>query len=346
MSLIVKKRNKPVIVSPLLQLVLTCISVSIISFGLYKRIGEHIFTDKVPEIQYFTPDTLREFKTSPVAITTGLNIDKFQEFDMEQNNFIFSGTLWFSFDPGAISLKTLEKFDFAKGKILERTQPDMRYMHEKLLVRYRVKVQFTTPLDYKDFPLDNHRIFLKLTNTDLYPEEVIFDTAEKNFIVQASVKDSGWKFVGKDVESGFAITQLTAGKKEVLNSYPVAIFILKFLRDGIRYALSIFLPLLFLFYLMLFTFSLDPDRAIPVGSAIVTALLAYRFVIERISPQGVGYFMLSDQLFFLLLGLISLFFVLNAIDRYAHPFSYIEKVVILVIFHVFTVVANLVLFFT
>lgn len=337
--------KKFAIVSPLLQIAFIFISVSIIGYALFRRIEQHKFSDPIPSIEYFTPETLRIFKTSPITIETGLHIDKFQEFKMEQNNFIFSGTLWFKFDPGSISLDTLEKFDFAKGDILERGKPDMHFVEEKLLVRYKIKVEFNSPLDYKDFPLDNHRLFLKLTNTDLYPEEVIFDTAEKNFIIKANVQDSGWKLVGKDVESGYSITQLSSGTQTTINTYPVAIFTLKYLRDGIRYALSIFLPLLFLFYLILLTFSLEPERAITISPAIVTALLAYRFVIERISPQNVGYFMLSDQLFFLFLGLLSLFFILNAIDRYATPFKYGQKVIILVIFHTFTIVANLYLFF-
>lgn len=334
-----------VIINPVIQIIFIIVSISIIGYGLFKRIEQHKFTDPISSIEYFTPETLRIFKTSPIAIETGLHIDQFQEFKMEQNNFIFSGTLWFKFDPGSISLGTLENFDFAKGEILERDKPDMHFVEEKLLVRYKIKVKFNSPLDYKDFPLDNHRLFLKLTNTDLYPEEVIFDTAEKNFIIKANVENKGWELVGKDVENGYTITQLSSGTKSTINTYPVAIFILKYLRDGIRYALSIFLPLLFLFYLMLLTFSLEPERAITISPAIVTALLAYRFVIERISPQDVGYFMLSDQLFFLFLGLLSLFFILNAIDRYAKPFKYAQKIIILIIFHVFTIVANLYLFF-
>ena len=176
------------IVSPLLQLIFIIFSVSIIGLALYSRIEKHIFTDTPPQIKYFTPNTLREFKTSPLSIKTGLHINKFQKFDMEDNHFIFSGILWFKFDPGSVSLDTLEKFDFEKGEILNRSEPDMQYVGEKLLVRYKIKVKFSTPLNYKDFPLDNHRIFIKLANTNIFPEEMMFNTAEKNFCNKSTSK--------------------------------------------------------------------------------------------------------------------------------------------------------------
>ena len=88
------------------------------------------------------------------------------------------------------------------------------------------------------------------------------------------------------------------------------------------------------------------ERSVVVGPAIVTAILAYRFVIESISPKDVGYFMLSDQLFFLFLGLISLIFVVNIINRYAYPLTTNQRLIILVLFHITAIVATIILFFT
>ena len=62
----------------------------------------------------------------------------------------------------------------------------------------------------------------------------------------------------------------------------------------------------------MFLFSLDPKKyreaIMTISAATVPAILAYRFVIETISPK-VSYFMLSDHIFSLFLFLSFLVFV-------------------------------------
>ncbi|MBA3752528.1 hypothetical protein H0X06_07155, partial [Candidatus Dependentiae bacterium] len=84
---------------------------------------------------------------------------------------------------------------------------------------------------------------------------------------------------------------------------------------GIRRLVTILFPLMLIFYISIFTFSINPitnlRSIISLSSASITGLLAFRFVIENLSPK-VGYFMISDYLFFLLLGTTCIVFLVNS----------------------------------
>jgi hypothetical protein len=57
-------------------------------------------------------------------------------------------------------------------------------------------------------------------------------------------------------------------------------------------------------------YSSTGGNTISVSIATITAIIAYRFVIERISP-AVGYFVLSDYVFILLLIACCAIFIFN-----------------------------------
>ncbi len=95
--------------------------------------------------------------------------------------------------------------------------------------------------------------------------------------------------------------------------HPRVIFALDYTPTGLRQLVSIILPLLLIFSLTIFTFSMDPEpyyrSILTLSSGAVTGLIAYKFVIENLSPK-VGYFMLGDMLFFLFLTMTFVIFFL------------------------------------
>ena len=88
---------------------------------------------------------------------------------------------------------------------------------------------------------------------------------------------------------------------------------MEFSRFGTRQLISILLPLLLIFYITVFCFSIEPQTSIGLSTGSMTAIIAYRFVIENLSPAS-GYFMLSDYLFFLILSACFITFFLNVLD--------------------------------
>lgn len=278
------------------------------------RSSQFISHEKTPEILPITPATYKKLGGFARTIQTGLSINQFVNFDMVSNTFVFDGIIWFIFDPGAIAIDTLEKFSFLKGEILYKSPPNIKVVDEKLNVNYQIRVKFSTPLDYTDFPLDNHQIYIMLVNQFISPEEINFESFNRQFIITADVATTGWKLIDHSVQVGYFQSNLDPDDPRQSIASPGIIFILDYSRNSIRYALSILLPLALIAYLTFFSISLRLLSAISITAAGVTAILAYRFVIENLSPKT-GFFMLSDYLFFLFLAVTVTTFIIHIAEE-------------------------------
>jgi len=114
------------------------------------------------------------------------------------------------------------------------------------------------------------------------------------------------------VKTGYTESRLDMYDSSKIISHPKTVFSIDFRRSGIRNSLLILLPLFLIFFLSLFSLAFDPEKQITTIMSLstvgVTSLLAYRFVIENMTPK-VGYFVFSDQIFILLLAATLLVFV-------------------------------------
>lgn len=327
-------------VSPYFLTVMIFITASILVLSCYIRIAYFRTFDEPIYYESFTPQKLREFGGSPEFVDVGLHIDRFQEFDVTKNKFQFSGSLWFEFEAGAVSIETLQNFAFERGTILYRSDPDTALDGTRLLVRYLVRVAYNAGLIFTDFPLDDHRINLVLTHPFLSPEEVIFDTKTTDFIYGGNLIPFGWRMVGRSVKSGYTVADLTEDAKPRQVLQPVVGFSLDIERYGVRYTLAIILPILLIHFLMFFCLSVETGPSVTIALGGITGTLAYRYVIEQLSPLT-GDLMLSDHFFFLILTSSMLIFLLNKVDLFLLrlPLS-IKKLAVFGI-HVFTLSAAL-----
>lgn len=289
--------------------------------------------EKSYDLKPITPEKINEFGGFSGIIQTGLFIDEFQQFSIEANNFIFDGIVWFKFNPGEISLDTIEKFSFEKGTLLYRSPAETKIEGDALLARYNIRLQFSTNLQYKNFPLDHHRINIVLTNKFTDPSEVIFDSEYKDLIINSDMSFRGWSQVDKEVETGYTVSELDPSDPQQAILRPTVVFSINYARTSIRYTLSIILPLALVFFVSLFGISLPLKAAITGSAAGVTAILAYRFVIENLSPR-VGFFMMSDYLFFIFLGMTLLIFIINVSETYGkRKLSHKTKILLVAILH-------------
>ena len=295
------------------QLICIALSAGIITFLVLHTMRDFHTLDEAPELLPITPAAAEALGGTPAQVRVGLNISNFSEFSILRNEFIFSGTLWFLFDPSIISLDTVKKFSFEKGEILNIAQPATRIIGNKLLASFDIKVKKADNLNHAHFPFSSHT-FNVVIDSHSSPAELSFVSSIQNFVLSKSVLLSGWKIQGERVETGYTQSALQENNTQVTLYHPRIIFSLDFAVSQLRQLLTILLPLILLFYLTLFTFSMNPTfyyRSITgLSSGIVTALIAYRFVIENLSPK-VGYFMLSDYIFFLFLGVSCAIFMAN-----------------------------------
>ncbi len=318
-------------------------SAVLICFFMYRASQEFISSssdtlDPMPELLPILPKTIEQMG-QPAEVKVGLYIKDFSEFNIVDNRFEFSGILWFYFDPSIVSLDTLGKFSFEKGKILSISQPSTRIVQGKLLARYDIRVSFKANPTFAAFPFDSHTICITMDNNNVSPGEVIFDSTYDELVLSPELSYAGWKIYGTRVYPGYSIARVDKSHREYDVAHPRVIFALDFVHSGVRQAILIIFPLLLLFFMAMFTFALDMENyktsIASLTAGAITGILAYRFVIDRLAPQ-VGYFMESDSLFFLFLFAVCMAFFINVgipgiRDRYPRT--------IVLLLHAFVIIA-------
>jgi hypothetical protein len=309
-SVATKKHAK---VGYVFQAICVLLNVFAIVFVTRYRLFEFRIQEIEPQMNIVTPASYASFGGFSNVIKLGLYVNEFEKFDVVSGDFVFTGVIWFMFDPGTISFDTLENFNIEKGRIIERSPPDTQIIDEKVLVRYNVRVQFTSPLNYLDFPFDDHRLYIVIAHKFFSPAEVLFDSSEREFVVNADVTTLGWSRINREAKAGYVDVHVDEYDDRKTRSYPIGMFAIDYERFGSRFMLSILLPLFLLFYLSLFSFSLGIDDGVKLAMGSITVIVGYRFVIERLSPT-VGYFMISDYIFSFILLLSCLVFFANIID--------------------------------
>lgn len=341
-KLLFKNASEGCIVNPIVQIVCISVNVLFMLIGLWYYFSTFTAFEPSPRLFHFTPVAIKKFGGQPSYIDVGLQISQFEQFDIIGNKFLFKGTLWFMVDPGLVSLATLGKFEFERGEIVKMSPPETHIVQNRLMVRYPIQVKFSSPINYKRFPLDSHRIYLVFIHPKLSPEEAIFEAREQAVKLESMVTP-GWKIIDVDVDSGYIENILNEQDPSSNDYYPSVIFSFDVKRSSMKSMLAIFLPLLFIFYVMLFSLSMT-SRRIQLTSVGVTATITYRFVIDNLSPPS-GYFMISDYLFFLFLIIIFCIFLLSVFDELKGNLSCWVKYLAVFVTHLVVISVNMYFFF-
>ncbi|HBS48164.1 TPA: hypothetical protein DEO28_03710 [Candidatus Dependentiae bacterium] len=259
-------------------------------------------SDEKPDLIYCVPQKGLELGSNIADVKTGLFINGFSEFDVNKNKFTFDGLVWFQFDPSRISFDTIDKFSFEGGVLVYKSPPETSLVNDELLVKYKIIVQFSSMLGYRDFPFDDHSIYITLINDSILPSEAMYLSMNSDLDVVKDIQLQGWGVLKTNVEHGYSEAVLDDTDLHKNISYPKVVFRIDVSSQGIRKVLIIVIPLLILFFLALFSLSIDTDIKDNMGTIVglttgsLTGLFAYRFVIESLSPSVV-YFTITDYLY-------------------------------------------------
>ena len=311
--------------------------ITLVSFVVIIYHALYTFTsyDDIPAvISPSVPDLAAQSKDAPV-VQTGLYIQDFTEFDIVNGKFLVDLKVWFKFDPKKIGLDKIDQFTFEKADIKAKSEPIITAEGDKLFVAYTMRVLFELPLNYRTFPFDDHTLSFTLFHEHLTPAQVKLEST--SIVINPRVDITGWKIARTSARAGYYETNVVVGAVHQKEFHPRAVFSVQFARMSNRHLVSIFLPLLLIFFIALFsfTFAVKPEEAdtinlVDISSASIFGIVAYRFVIETLSPS-VGYFMLSDYIFVFFLLMTALIFVLNI---FAEQFTSLQKNLIVLGLHV------------
>lgn len=316
------------------------ITTLLILFVFHQSTREIKIRDRYATIVKLTPQRLAYFGGSPAEVKVGMYIRNFPEFNPVQGTFVVDATVWFIFDPRLISVERVGQFSFERSEIVRQSEPSIRIIDNQVFVRYDIRLRSTMEFDYHDFPFDGHRLNFILVNYFVSPAELNFDSARASLVLNEEINLPGWNNIDRRVSSGYAEERLYTQSGEQVAFYPRVGFSFDFERMGLRHIISIFLPLLLIFFVALFTFAFDArgsmgPQTIALSVTAITALIAYRFVIESMSPH-VGYLMASDFIFITFLICCCVIFCANV---FASKLPLYVRAVLAVLLQVIAVLA-------
>lgn len=254
-----------------------------------------------PKILPITPEKKRTFGESAANVQVGLYIHDFPDFNILEGTFSLDGTVWFEFNPSQVSLDDLEKFSFFEGNIDYKSVAQIKKIRNKIFVAYNFKVTFTSLLNYKQFPFDDHRIFLILKNEALSARELQFSALKGGIAVTDELSPHGWKLKKTNVEVGLIKAQFEKGDSKKTMLVPVSVFEFDFEKPSFNHTVLMFVPIFLLFYLSLYSLVFDVQLSLDTALVSVSSLIVYRFVLESMSPKT-GYSTIIDNFFIFILS--------------------------------------------
>jgi hypothetical protein len=290
-----------------------CIVIAVFVLSIF-RFQSFTTLDDSYGLKTLSTTFLRGLGGTSGTVQAGLVINKFHEFNVVNNKFAFEGILWFKFDPSIVSMKTIEGISFENGSIVERSSAHAQIINDDLFVRYNIRASFQARMNYGGFPADDHKLYLVLIHKEVSPSTFIFDAARQDFLIVDNMVRQGWKEHDRTVEAGYIESHIESSSIDVVISNPAVAFGIDYRRDSMRDLMTILLPMLVMLAMSMCSFSMDPQRfwssRVTLAMQTVVGLVAFRFVMESISPR-VGYFMVSDYLFFLFLCIYIVIFLAN-----------------------------------
>lgn len=294
--------------------------------------------DTLPPVISLTPQQLFELGGSAKPIDVGLFITSFSKFDIVKGDFLVDLTIWFKFNPDFVSLDQISKFVFQRAEIKHKSMPIVKIEGNDFVASYDMRVLFHVSLNYKDFPLDDHRLSFILDNNVIPASQAFFLSSKNNIVVSRDLHVEGWDLIDTAVEFGYFGHEEQVQEEQKTAYYSRAVFAFDFKETGVRYIISTFLPILMIFFMALFSFSIDPVESGSLGlvgmsGSSLAALIAFRFVMEAGSPIT-GYFMLSDYIFLFYIVLILLIFLIHILGRIVTGF---QKSMIVIFLHMLTI---------
>ncbi len=269
--------------------------------------------DNEPDVHLIDMEMRKEIRDFASVVKTGLYIKNFELFDITGDRFLAGLVVWFEFLTDEIMLETIQNFSFINGKILEKSAADIRVANGSMFVKFDVRVEFKSQLNYYRYPFDDHRISLVLTNNGITPNELYFTVDNNSFGMASDIYTNNWEVLELDTAWGYTKLTLDARTDNKKMLRPVVAYSINFAKSSMRQIIIIFVPLFIALLFGLLTFLMDLANAVDrvrMSVSALTALLSYRFIIDRMMPT-VGYLTTTDLIYVLYLLLLLGIFILQ-----------------------------------
>jgi hypothetical protein len=236
-----------------------------------------------------------------------LKINSFIETDIAQGVLEFTGIILFSFDNKLTTEDEISRFTFYSSEILKKEKILDKLENDQRFIAYDIQIKIKLNLNYRLFPVDDHKVFIILMNYNFKDREIRY--VNKKFDLEVNLKAYDWIMSNLIIKDGIFNSDLVFENQKI--NFPAILYQLEIIRYGYREILLILIPLfavIFLTILMFAKTNVDIDYA-SVTFGMIALFIAYRYSIDSYMPKT-SHLILADFLFLyaLLLSTFSFYF--------------------------------------
>jgi hypothetical protein len=220
---------------------------------------------------------------TPNVVKIGIYVLDIGKFDLGSGSYTVDFYLSLRCD-GKCNLGT---FEFMNGRassitVIQST-PNQKF--------YRILANLYENLDLRNYPFDSHKLTIKMEDTSLTKENLVYQPDLSNSGLDSSIVIVGWKV------SGWSSRVVDHYYQPYNQTYSRYIFTITLDRPGYTTAANTFLPVFFLVFVSLISMLLVGKRLETRIILSVTVLLAevvFQFTLDNAIPP-VGYLTFADK---------------------------------------------------
>jgi hypothetical protein len=257
-----------------------------------------------------TNSTPVKSETKPAEVLTGVRLLTVEKVDLSANSYKLDFYLWFSWNPGEITLQQIKDFEFLNGA----PSKEIVYVtEEEGFLQYRVKGDFVKTFDFTRYPFESQDLQVTIEHKNMNTTELVY-VADPDSSLDSSVSVVGW-----DLRS------FTTSVKEHSfsdNSFSNFVFNLEVGRPFLSSLVKNVLPITVITVISLLTFFIHPKNfGQRIGLAVSTLMAASAMHLSLLSAlPPTGYLTLADRMM-LIVYLIFLFnlaasvYIMRLVDK-------------------------------
>lgn len=271
------------------------LKIAILLIGSLFVIGLWIFQYKSEDYrEHFPTISMVDSQTKSIAsvIQVGLHLVRFTKFSTQEGEFTMDAIVWFKYPQASETLYAISQFDFALSKpvqanlFIHRSEPMIKVLGKDILVSYHVSTTFSCPLDHTHFPMTDHKISFILQNRSASERELVFECEEQDFTLGESIVPDIWNPRKTYVKAGYLEDVVNPRNSAMNVKHPCVAFAIDFKSMGGRRVISLYFPLLVIFFICMLALMLDifHGARLSIVTAALPALVFFRLVIDNASP--------------------------------------------------------------
>jgi hypothetical protein len=296
--------------TPLFQELIIFFTIVYVSLMLVLQYKQSYFAEE----NYEVAKVEKKAQRLATKVETGLYINNFPTFSFYKNNFTMDAIIWFQFPVGTESLSTIEKFNFKNGTIISKSAPIIKMAGNNVTIIFHIVAELITILNYKHFPVSDHKLTIILQNKSISASELYFSSDEKNLELSNNLLTGNWIPSNNHVDTGFVKTEFKKGEEVIETGIPSVVFTVDFKNENLRNFIILYLPLFLIFFLIFASLLTRIDNIgirLPIVASVVPILALHSLVIESMSPTGSNITKV-DQIYLTLIGLSLIILLVQA----------------------------------